>query len=173
MRPWCTYTFPNFERVHCSMSVLTVASGPAYRFLRKQVSWYDILISLRIFHSLLWSTQSKVLTQSMNQCIFGLPLLFYDPMDVGNLISSSSVLSSLNICNFLVHVLLKPSLKNFEHYQHCQHVKWAQLYSSLNILWHCSSVELEWKWAFLVLWPLMSFPNLLAYWVQHFNSIIF
>ena len=39
--------------------VLTVASWPAYRFLRRQVRWSGIPISLRIFHSLLWSTQSK------------------------------------------------------------------------------------------------------------------
>ena len=43
---------------------------------------------------------------------------FYDPMDAGYLISGSSVFSksSLNIWNFLVHILLKPSLENFEHY---------------------------------------------------------
>ena len=43
---------------------------------------------------------------------------FYDPTDVGNLISGSSAFSesNLNICNFLVHVLLKPHLENFEHY---------------------------------------------------------
>ena len=43
---------------------------------------------------------------------------FYDTIDVGNLISGSSVFSeySLNIWKFLVHVLLKPSLENFEHY---------------------------------------------------------
>ena len=41
-----------------------------------------------------------------------------DPSDVGNLISGSSAFSksSLNIWNFSVHVLLKPSLENFEHY---------------------------------------------------------
>ena len=39
--------------------VLTVTSCPAYRFLRRQIRWSDIHISLRIFHSLLWSTQSK------------------------------------------------------------------------------------------------------------------
>ena len=45
------------------------------------------------------------------------PCLFYDPTDVGNLISGSSAFSksSLNIWNFSVHVLLKPSLKDFEH----------------------------------------------------------
>ena len=41
-----------------------------------------------------------------------------DPVDVGNLISGSSDLSetSLNIREFMVHVLLKPGLENFEHY---------------------------------------------------------
>ena len=44
---------------------------------------------------------------------------FFDGlMDVGNLISGSSGLSksSLNIWKFMVHVLLKPGLENFEHY---------------------------------------------------------
>ena len=42
---------------------------------------------------------------------------FYDPTDVGNLISGSSAFSksSLNIWKFLVHILLKPSLENFDH----------------------------------------------------------
>ena len=41
-----------------------------------------------------------------------------DPIDVGNLISGSSVFSktSLNIWKFAAHVLLKPGLQNFEHY---------------------------------------------------------
>ena len=43
---------------------------------------------------------------------------FDDPADVGKLISGSSAFSksSLNIWKFMVHVLLKPSLENFEHY---------------------------------------------------------
>ena len=43
---------------------------------------------------------------------------FYDPMDVGNLISGSSAFSKhiLNIWKFTVHLLLKPGLENFEHY---------------------------------------------------------
>ena len=41
-----------------------------------------------------------------------------DPMDVGTLISGSSAFSktSLNIWKFMVHILLKPVLENFEHY---------------------------------------------------------
>ena len=47
--------------------VLTIASWPAYRFLRRQVRWSGIPITLRAFHSLLWSTQSKALSQLMKQ----------------------------------------------------------------------------------------------------------
>ena len=47
-----------------------------------------------------------------------LSCFFDDPADVGNLISGSSAFSksNLNIWKFTVHVLLKPGLKNFEHY---------------------------------------------------------
>ena len=43
---------------------------------------------------------------------------FYDSMDVGNLISDSSAFSksSLSMWNFMVHILSKPGLENFEHY---------------------------------------------------------
>ena len=47
-----------------------------------------------------------------------LSFFFDDPLDVGNLISGSSAFSksSLNIGKFMVHILLKPGLENFEHY---------------------------------------------------------
>ena len=47
-----------------------------------------------------------------------LSCFFYDPTDVGNLISGSSAFSKskLNIWKFLVRILLKPGLENFEHY---------------------------------------------------------
>ena len=51
---------------------------------------------------------------------------------------------SLSIWKVSVHILLKPSLKNFEHYL-ASNVKWVQLWGSLNILWHCPSLELKWK----------------------------
>ena len=47
-----------------------------------------------------------------------LSCIFDDPKDAGNLISGSSAFSktSLNIWKFMVHVLLKPGLENFEQY---------------------------------------------------------
>ena len=64
IQPWCT-PFPIWNQSIVPCLVLTVASWPAYRFLRRQLRRSDILISLRIFHSLLWSTQSKALAYSV------------------------------------------------------------------------------------------------------------
>ena len=57
----CCSPFPIWNQSIVSCLVLTVASWPAYRFLRSQVRWSGIPIPWRIFHSLLWSTQSKAL----------------------------------------------------------------------------------------------------------------
>ena len=100
--------------------------------------------------------------------------IFHDPVDVGNLISHSSAFSktSLNIWKFTVHVVLKPGLESFEHY-------FASMWNECNcvIVWTIFVTFLLWdwneNWSFPVLWPLLSFPNLLAYWVQHIHSIIF
>ena len=52
--------FPIWNQSVVPCPVLTVASWPAYRFLKRQVRWSGIPNSFRIFHSLLWSTQSEV-----------------------------------------------------------------------------------------------------------------
>ena len=48
---------------------------------------------------------------------------------------------------------------------------------SYAVVWTFFGISFLWdwneNWNFLVLWPLLSFPNLLTYWVQHFHSIIF
>ena len=103
-----------------------------------------------------------------------LSCFFNDPVDVGNLISGSSAFckTSLNIWKFSVHVLLKPGLENFEHY-------FTSMWDECNrvVVWAFFGIAFLWDWnentPFPVLWPLLSFPNLLAYWVQHFHSIIF
>ena len=99
---------------------------------------------------------------------------FDDPADVGNLISGFSAFSitSLNIWKFSVHLLLKPGLENFEHY-------FTNVWDECNcvVIWVFFGIAFlrDWNenWPFPVLWPLLSFPNLLAYWLQHFHSIIF
>ena len=156
--------------------VLTVASWPAYRFLRRQVRWSGIPISFRIFHSLLWSTVKGfgIINKAEVDVFLEFSSFFYDPMDVGNLISGLSAFSksSLNIWKFMVHVLLKPGLENFEHY-------FASIWNecSCAVVWTFFGIFFLWdwneNWPFPVLWTLLSFSSLLAYWVQHFHSIIF
>ena len=57
-QPWCT-PFPIWNQ--SIFPDLTVASWPAYRFLRKHIRWSGIPISHEEFSSLLWSIQSKAL----------------------------------------------------------------------------------------------------------------
>ena len=66
IHPWRT-PFPIWNQSFVPCPVLTVASWPAYSFLKRQVRRSGIPNSLRIFHSLLWSTQSKALASSIKQ----------------------------------------------------------------------------------------------------------
>ena len=59
IQPCCT-PFPVLNQSIVPCPALTVASWPAYRFLRRQVMWSGITISLRVVHCLLWPTESKV-----------------------------------------------------------------------------------------------------------------
>ena len=66
-----------------------------------------------------------------------------DPADVGNLISGSSVFSetSLNIWKFMVHVLLKPGLANFEH---CFTSMWDEC--NCAVVWAFFGMAFLWDW---------------------------
>ena len=59
-----------------------------------------------------------IVNQAEVDVFLELSCFFSGPVDVGNLISGSSAFSkiNLNIWNFMVHVLLKPGLENFEHH---------------------------------------------------------
>ena len=149
---------------------------PAHRFLRRQVRWSDIPISWRIFQLVVIYTVKSfgVANKAEVDVFLELSCFFYDPMGVGNLISSSSTFakSSLNIWKFTVHILLKPGLENFEHH-------FASMWDEFNcvVVWTFLSIAILWNctehWPFPVLWPPLSFLNFLVYWVQHFKSIIF
>ena len=58
IQPWHT-PFPIWNQSVVPCPVLSVAPWPAYRFLKRQIRWSGSPITLRIFHSFLWSTQSK------------------------------------------------------------------------------------------------------------------
>ena len=158
------YSVDVLEPVHCSMSSSNCFFCPTYSFLRRQVWWSGSPISLRIFHSLLWSTQTgfSIVNETEVDDFLEFPCFFYDPEYVSNLISGFSAFfkSSLYIWKFSVHVLLKPSLKDFEYnltrmWNECNcTVVWTFFGIAL---WDCNE-----NWPFPVLWPLLTFPNLLA-----------
>ena len=175
IQPWRTpFLIWNQSVVLCP--VLTVASWPAYRFLKRQVRWSALPISknfpqfivIHIVKGFGIVNKAEIDVFLEHSCFFD------DSVDVGNLIFGSSAFSktSLNIWKFTVHVLLKPGLENFEYYftsvwDKCNClIIWA--FFGIAFLWHCNE-----NWPFPVLWPLLSFPHLLTYWVQHFHSIIF
>ena len=171
------YSFPNLGPVCCSMAGSNCCSWPVYRFLRRLVRWSGIPISLRIFQFFFVCVIHTLKGFSVvNQAEVFLEFFcfLYDPSYVGNLILGSSAFSksSLNIWKFLIHVLLNPSLENFEHY-------FASIWDECNcvVVWTFFGIAFfgDWNenWPFPVLWSLLSFPNLPAYWVQHFHSINF
>ena len=144
IQPWHT-PFPIWNQSVVPCPVLTVASWPAYRFLRRQVRWSGIPISFRIFSFGVINKNKgfDVVSKAVVDVFLELSCFFDDPTDVGNLISGSSVFSksSLNIWKFTVHVLLKPGLKNFEHY-------FASVWDECNctVVWAFFGIDFLWDW---------------------------
>ena len=102
-------------------------SGSNYYFLTciqisqeaDQVVWYAHLFQNFPHFVVIHTVKGFGIVNKAEVDIFlELSCFFDDPADVGNLISSSSAFSktSLNIWKFMVHVLLKPGLENFEYY---------------------------------------------------------
>ena len=163
---------PNLESVCCYMS------GSNCCFLTcKQISqeagkvvWYSHLFQNFLQFVVIHTVKGfAIVNKAEVDVLLVFSCFFDDPTDVGNLISGSSAFSksSLNIWKFSVQVLLMPGLENFEHY-------FASVWDECNcvVVWTFFGIALLWdwdeNWSFPVLWPLLSFPNLLAYWGQHF-----
>ena len=140
-----------------------------------QVVWYSHLFqNFPLFIVIHTVKGFSIVNEAEIYVFLELSCFFDDPENVGNLISGSSAFSktSLNVWKFMVHVLLKPGLENFEHY-------FTSVWDKCNcvVVWTFFGITFlrDWNedWPFPFLWPLLIFPNLLAYWVQHFHSIIF
>ena len=84
------YSFPSFELVCCSMSG-SISSCPAYRFLKRQVRWFGIPISLRMFQFVVIHTIKgfSVVNEAKVDVFLEFSCFFYDLTDAGNLISGS------------------------------------------------------------------------------------
>ena len=122
-------------------------------------------MSLRIFHSFLWSTQRLWHSQESRNVFLEFSYFFDDPVDVGNLISGSSAFSKsiLNIWKFTVHALLKPGLENFEHYFV---IMWNEC--NCEVVWAFFGIAFLWDWN--ENWP---FPVQCGHcWVSKFAGIL-
>ena len=118
-----------------------------------QVVWYSYLLKnfpqFVVIHTV---KGFGVVNKAEIDVLLELSCFFDDPTNVGNLISGSSAFSesSLNIWKFLVHILLKPVLENFEHY-------FASVWDKCNcvVIWTFFGIAFLWdwneNWPFLVL----------------------
>ena len=137
IQAWCI-PFLSLNQSIILCLLLTVASSPAYRFLRRQVRWSGVPIPWRIFHSLFWSTVKgfDIDNKAEVDVFLELSCFSYDPMDVDNLISGSSAFlnpawtaesSWFTYCWSLAWRILRITLLECE----------MSATGSLNILWHC------------------------------------
>ena len=143
-QPWRTL-FPIWNNSVVQYPVLTVASWPAYRFLERPVMWSRIPISFRIFQFIMIHTVKgfDIVKKAEIDVFLELSCFCDDIADVGNLISGSSAFSetSLNICKFTVHVVLRPGLQNFEHY-------FTSMWDECNcvFVWAFFGIAFLWNW---------------------------
>ena len=172
IQPWCT-PFPIFNQSIVPRQILTVAFSPVYKFLRRQVRWSSIPIEE---FSTVYCDPHKgfsVVNEVEVDVFLEFPCFFCDPTDV-------------SICSLIPLPFLNPpcasgsslfmycwSIAWIFWALPCYHVKWYDC----AVLWTFFGFPLLWdwneNWPFPVLWPLLSFPNLLPYSVRHFSSIIF
>ena len=116
---YLTYSFSNLEPVCCSMSSSNCCYLTCIQVSQEagEVVWYSHLLKnfpqFVVIHTV---KGFGIVNKTEIDVFLELSCFFDDPMNVGNLISGSSVFSktSLNIWKFMVHILLKPGLENFK-----------------------------------------------------------
>ena len=159
------YSFPNSEPVCCSMSSSNCGFLTCMQVLQEagEVVWYSHLFKNFPQFVVIYTVKGfSIVTEA--DVFLEFSSFFYDPTDVGNLISSSSASSksSLYIWKFWVHIMLKPSLEDFEHIvtkmgDECTcSVAWTFFNNVLLGNW-------DEAWPFPVLWSLLALPNFLTY----------
>ena len=114
------YSFPYLEPVCCSMSSSNCCFLTCTQVSQEagQVVWYSHLFQNFPQFIVIHRIKGFGIVNKVEVDVFlELSCFFDDPVDVGNLISGSSAFSKsiLTIWKFIVHVLLKPGLENFEH----------------------------------------------------------
>ena len=169
------YSYPNLEPVSCFMSCSNCCFLTYVIWVSQEVgkvAWYSHLFKnfpqFVVIHIV---KGFSTVNEEEGDIFMEFSCFLHDPWNIVNLISdsSTSLNPSLSIWQFSVHILLKTSLKDFEH-------NLASLWNEHNctVVWTFFGINLlrDWteNWPFPVLWLLLSFPYLLTYWVQHWNK---
>ena len=113
----CHTPFPILNQSVVPCLVLAAASQLAHRFLRRQICYFLLFKNSPQFIVTHTVKGFSIVSETELDVFLEFSYFPYDPMNVGNLISGSSAFSesSLYPWKFLVHLLLKPSLNDFEH----------------------------------------------------------
>ena len=121
--------------------------------------WYSHLLKNFPQFAVIHTKAFSIVNKAEVDVFLEFPCFLYDLTNIGNLISDSSAFSkpSLYICKLSIQVLLKPSLKDFEHNLTSM---WNK--HSCSVVWTFFGIILLWdwneNWAFPVPWLLPSFP---------------
>ena len=154
------YSFSYLEPVCCSMSSSNCCFLTCIQVSQEagQVVWYSHLLQnfpqFIVIHTV---KGFGIVNKAEIDVFLELSCFFDDPADVGNLICGSSAFSktSSNIWKFMVHVLLKPGLENFEHYFTSM---WDEC--SCEVVWAFFGIAFLWDLWFRLLKSCLRNPSL-------------
>ena len=170
------YSFSDFEPVCCSMSssnccfltCIQVSQGAG------QVVWYSHLFQNFPRFIVIHTVKGFGIVNKAEIDVF-LELSFFMiqwMLAIWSLVSLPFLNPAWTSGSSQLMYCWKAGLENFEHY-------FARMWNECNcaVVWTFFGIAFLWdlneNWPFPVLWPLLSVPNLLAYWVQNFHSITF
>ena len=166
------YSFPELEPVYCSMFSSNCCFLTCIEISQKagKVVWYSLLVSFPQFVVI--------------HIIKG--FFMVNRAEVGVFLESFSfsiILRMLAVWSLVPLSFLNPAWTyGISQFMYCWRLAWRNYFDSMWDECNCvvaehslksPSMRIARKTTFSVLWPLLSFPQFLAYWVQHFNSIIF
>ena len=171
------YSFPDLEPVCCSMSSSNYCFLTCIQISQKadKVVWYS-----KLFQNF---PQFVVI-----HTVKGFGIVNETEVDFfWNSLAFSMICWMLAIWSLVPLPFLNPAwTSGSSWFMYCWSLAWRILSIILLVCWDECNCAIVWEffgsaflwdwnenWPFPVLWPLLSFPHLLAYWVQHFHSIIF
>ena len=166
------YSFANLEPVCCSMPSSNCCFLTCIQISQEagQVVWYShffqnfpqfVVIHTVNGFGVVNKAEVDVFVDSLAFSTIQQKLAIWSPIHL-------PFLKPAWMSGFMVHVLLKADLENFEPLLVCEMSVVVWIFFGIAFVWDWNE-----NWPFPGQWPLLCFPNFLAYWAQHLHSIIF